>query len=202
MRSLAGLSPKIFSTPNQIKIAARDTRRIVKEYLFSKPINQESKSFTQAIAFSKSLPLLIALVANLSSSELKEHSNHHKLWHYSNMELGEVTVVFDGECRFCRASLGWLQKKLQVKAIAFQEAPLEKYGLTFEQCSKEVFALSENKTYSGAGAVAYLLNLRGNTKTSMFIKSLGPIGRSGYRWIASHRNSILVRVMTKILERS
>jgi len=118
------------------------------------------------------------------------------------MELGEVTVVFDGECRFCRASVGWVQKKLQVKAIAFQEAPLEKYGLTSEQCSKSVFVLTENHTYSGAGAVAYLLNLRGNTKTSLFIKGSGPIGRSGYRWVAAHRNSILVRVMTKILERS
>jgi predicted DCC family thiol-disulfide oxidoreductase YuxK len=118
------------------------------------------------------------------------------------VNIEEVTVVYDGDCRFCRASVGWVQKKLQVNAIAFQEAPLEKYGLTSEQCSKSVFVLTENQTYLGAGAVAFLLNLRGNTKASMFIKGSGPIGRSGYRWVAAHRKSILVRAMTKILERS
>lgn len=114
----------------------------------------------------------------------------------------EVTVVYDGECRFCRASLGWLQKKLQVRAIAFQSASLETYGLTFEQCSKEVFVLTKNKTYSGAEALAFLLDCRGNKKSSLFIKRSGPVGRFGYRWVALHRNSVLVRAITKILERS
>lgn len=100
------------------------------------------------------------------------------------------------------ASLAWLKKKVTVTAIAFQEAPLEKYGLTVEQCSKEVFVVTKNKTYAGAGAIAYLLNLRGNTKTSLVIKISGPLGRSCYRWIAAHRNSVLVKIMTKILERS
>lgn len=126
----------------------------------------------------------------------------NKLWHYLVMKPVEVTVIYDGDCRFCRASVAWLQKKLQVNAIAFQEAPLENYGLTFEQCSKAVFVLTQKQVYSGAGAVAYLLNLRGNTKASLLIKRSGPIGSSGYRWVATHRNSILVRVMTKILERS
>ncbi|MSO33720.1 MAG: DUF393 domain-containing protein [Candidatus Nanopelagicaceae bacterium] len=113
----------------------------------------------------------------------------------------EVTVIYDGECRFCRASLNWLQKKLSVQAIAFQNAPLETLGLTSEQCSKEVFVLTESQTYSGAGAVSFLLNLRGNTKASLFIKRSGPVGRFGYRWVALHRNSVLVRAITKILER-
>lgn len=116
-------------------------------------------------------------------------------------EASGVTVIYDGQCRFCVASLGWLKKKIKVNAIAFQEAPLEKYGLTSAQCSKEVFVVTKNETYSGAGAIAYLLNLRGNKKTSSILRISGPLGRSGYRWVAAHRNSVLVRIVTKILER-
>lgn len=116
-------------------------------------------------------------------------------------ESREVTVIYDGQCRFCRASLGWLQEKIQVRAIAFQDAPIEKYGLTTDQCLKEVFVVTRDKTYAGAGAIAHLLALRGNKKAAMFIKVSGPLGRMGYRWIAAHRNSLLVRIMTKILER-
>ena len=118
------------------------------------------------------------------------------------MELEEVIVIYDGQCRFCLASLLWLQKKIQVNAIPFQDATPEKYGLSVEQCSKEVFVVAKGETCAGAQAIAYLLKLRGNSKTSMVIRASGPVGRSGYRWVAGHRNSLLVRVITKILERN
>jgi predicted DCC family thiol-disulfide oxidoreductase YuxK len=118
------------------------------------------------------------------------------------VKLDEIIVIYDGQCRFCIASLLWLQKKIQVSAIPFQGATPEKYGLSVEQCSKEVFVVTKGKTFAGAQAIAYLLKLRGNTMTSMVIRVSGPVGRSGYRWVAGHRNSLLVRIITKILERS
>jgi len=113
----------------------------------------------------------------------------------------EVILIYDGECRFCRASLTWLQEKLQVTAVAFQNADLAKYGLTRRQCEKAVFVVADQKTYSGSSAIAFLLNLRGNTFISRQIERSGWLGRVGYRWLASHRNSLLVRLATRYLER-
>ena len=118
------------------------------------------------------------------------------------MKAQEITVIYDGQCRFCKASIHWLQKRLSVKAVAFQDGGLEKFGLTLEQCSKEVFALYENQRFSGADAVAFLLKKRGNKVASFLIKSSGNVGRFGYRWVASHRNSLLIRIATRILEKS
>ena len=113
----------------------------------------------------------------------------------------EVILIYDGECRFCRASLTWLQEKLQVTAVAFQNADLAKYGLTRRQCEKAVFVVADQKTYSGSSAITFLLNLRGNTFISRQIERSGWLGRVGYRWLASHRNSLLVRLATRYLER-
>ena len=113
----------------------------------------------------------------------------------------DVILIYDGECRFCRACLTWLQEKLQVTAVAFQEADLARYGLTRSQCEQAVFVITEQKTYSGSAAIALLLNLRGNTCISRQIKRSGWLGRLGYRWLASHRNSLLVRLVTRYLEK-
>jgi len=118
-----------------------------------------------------------------------------------NPENG-IIVIYDGQCRFCIASLKWLQQKLDLTSIAFQDADLSPYGLTREQCSKEVFALSDAKTYSGAEAIALLLSKRGNTSLARSLRIFPILSSRGYRWVASHRNSPLIRVITTVLERS
>ena len=118
------------------------------------------------------------------------------------MKAQEITVIYDGQCRFCKASLSWVQKRLLVRAVAFQEGDLEKFGLTVKECSKEVFAFYGDQRFAGADAVAFLLKQRGNKAAAFLIKSSGILGRSSYRWIASHRNSLLIRIATRILEKS
>ena len=113
-----------------------------------------------------------------------------------------IVVIYDVQCRFCIASLKWLQQKLDLTAIAFQDAELSPYGLTREQCSKEVFALSDTKTYSGAEAIALLLSKRGNTSLARSLRILPALSSRSYAWVASHRNSLLIRLVTKVLERS
>ena len=113
----------------------------------------------------------------------------------------DVILIYDGECRFCKASLIWLQEKLQVTAVAFQGADLAIYGLTRSQCEQAVFVVADQKIYSGSSAIAFLLNLRGNTFISRQIERSGWLGQVGYRWLASHRNSLLVRLATRYLER-
>jgi predicted DCC family thiol-disulfide oxidoreductase YuxK len=36
--------------------------------------------------------------------------------------MPEITVLTDGQCRFCEATMAWVAKKLDVHAIAYQSA--------------------------------------------------------------------------------
>ena len=112
--------------------------------------------------------------------------------------MTEIIVIFDGDCNLCKRSVAWLERELTITALPFQSSNLDLYGLTAEQCSQEVFAISEGKTYAGAAAVAFLLRKRGNTLSSAFLYFSGPVGRFGYRWVASHRSSLLVRILGRI----
>ena len=116
--------------------------------------------------------------------------------------MSEIIVLTDGKCRFCEATMAWVSKKLEVHAIAYQTADLSQYGLGYEQCSKAVHVLHTGKTYVGADAIAYLLKHRGNWLLGFTVRASGPLGRFGYKWVAGHRNSLLIRTATKLIERS
>jgi predicted DCC family thiol-disulfide oxidoreductase YuxK len=113
--------------------------------------------------------------------------------------MSQITVIFDGECEFCQQSVTWIQRKLEITALPFQTADLSPFNLTRERCAKQVYLISENTTLGGAAAIAFLLKHRGNRVQSAFITISGPIGRSAYRWIASHRKSWPVKLATKVL---
>ena len=83
--------------------------------------------------------------------------------------------------------------------MPFQTSDLAPFNLTKEQCAKQVYVVSQGVTYGGAAAIAYLMKRRGNRIQSGLITASGPIGRAGYRWIASHRNSWPVRWATRVL---
>ena len=114
--------------------------------------------------------------------------------------MNQITVIFDGECEFCKQSVIWIQRKLSVTALPFQTTDLIPFNLTREQCAKQVYVVSQGITYGGAAAIAFLLKRRGNRIQSGLITASGPIGRAGYRWIASHRNSIPVKLATRLLQ--
>lgn len=113
-----------------------------------------------------------------------------------------VTVIYDGQCRLCRASINWLQMKCKVRALSFYEIDPKSYNLTLEECQIQVIAIADNQIRKGAAAVAFLLKHRGNTATSRFIRATGPLGRLGYHWVSTHRNSAPVKALTRILERA
>ena len=118
------------------------------------------------------------------------------------MKNDSITVIYDGECRFCIAIVNWLALKLEFDAHAFQSTELFRFNLSREECAKEVIAIVDGETYRGAAAVAILLHARGNRVLASLIRASGFIGRFSYRWIASHRGSCLVKVLTKILDRA
>lgn len=112
--------------------------------------------------------------------------------------MPEIIVIFDGDCNLCKRSLAWLKRELTITSLPFQSSNLDQYGLTTEQCSQEVFAISEGKTYSGAAAVVFLLRKRRNSLSSAVLYFSGPVGRFGYKWVASHRSSLFVRGLGRI----
>ena len=112
---------------------------------------------------------------------------------------GEIVVIYDGLCEFCEQSLIWLQQKVVIDAIAFQGADLQPFNLTKEQCAKQVYVVSDSVTYAGADAIRYLLNQRGNKVSAILLRSTGSVGRAGYRWVASHRSSWVIKVATRVL---
>ena len=113
--------------------------------------------------------------------------------------MSTITVIFDGDCEFCQQSITWIQRKLVVEAIAFQTADLQPFNLTKEQCAKQVYVITNSEVYGGADAIRYLLKKRGNKVSAFLLGTTGDIGRAGYRWVASHRNSLLIKLATRIL---
>ena len=113
-----------------------------------------------------------------------------------------MILIYDGQCRLCSACLIWLQRKCEVSAHAFQDTDVSKYGLTSEQCSKEVFVIDNGVIYAGAAAVAILLEKRGNRRMARIIRGSGILGKHGYHWAAGHRNSQAVRIFTILIEKA
>jgi predicted DCC family thiol-disulfide oxidoreductase YuxK len=113
--------------------------------------------------------------------------------------MSQITVIFDGQCHFCQQSVTWIARKLTVTALPFQTSDLAPFHLTKEQCAKQVYVILQGVTYGGADAIAYLMKERGNRLLWLSIKISGPLGRASYRWIAAHRNSLPVKIATKIL---
>jgi predicted DCC family thiol-disulfide oxidoreductase YuxK len=111
----------------------------------------------------------------------------------------QITVIYDGHCQFCKASVDWIQQRVAVDAKAFQDVELSRYGLTYEQCSQAVHVISDEKILAGAGAVAFLLKKRGNQGLALFITVSGPLGRWGYHWVSTHRSSALVGFAHRLL---
>ena len=110
-------------------------------------------------------------------------------------------VIYDGECNFCLQSVNWVSKKLDIRSIAFQRADLAKYGLTLNECRQQVFVIDGDKKYGAIDAVIFLLKNRGNKILSKFLQLLGPLSSWGYFWVATHRSSLFVRLIGRILSR-
>jgi predicted DCC family thiol-disulfide oxidoreductase YuxK len=113
--------------------------------------------------------------------------------------MSAITVIFDGDCEFCQQSVTWIQRKLVVKALAFQTAGLEPFNLTKEQCAKQVYVITDSDVYGGADAIRFLLKKRGNKVSAFLLGATGNLGRAGYRWVASHRDSWVIKVATRVL---
>ena len=85
--------------------------------------------------------------------------------------------------------------------MAYQEIDTTRFGLTNEQCSSQVYVEIQGEIFAGATAVAKLLDARGNKFFAQLIFGSGPLAHIGYRWVATHRNSWIIKGATQIIER-
>lgn len=102
-----------------------------------------------------------------------------------------TTVIYDGECDFCKSCVDWVASRVEIEAIANQKIDPAKFGITREQCEKSVVVI-DKKIYFGAKAVSYLLRKCKFRITARLLELSGPIGEFSYRYIASHRDGKLV----------
>ena len=116
-----------------------------------------------------------------------------------NLRVQQIIVIFDGQCQFCRESLTWVQSRVELHALPFQSADLSQYGLNLDQCSKSVFVIAGDQSLSGADAVHFLLQKRGNTFAAAVIRKSGRLAHVGYAWVATHRSSLLVGLLSRLL---
>lgn len=116
-----------------------------------------------------------------------------------NPRVQQIIVIFDGQCQFCRESLTWVESRLELHALPFQSTALSDYGLSLDQCSESVFVIAGDQSLSGADAVHFLLQKRGNTIAAAIIRKSGRLSHVGYAWVATHRSSLLVGLLSRLL---
>ncbi len=86
-----------------------------------------------------------------------------------------------------------------MNAIAYQGAELSAFGLTIDQCAKQVYVIDGQSKYGGIAAVRYLLRKRRNYLLYFMLTIAGPLGNYGYKWVAVNRNSKLVKVLNRVV---
>ena len=111
-------------------------------------------------------------------------------------DVGDLPVViYDGNCGFCFDCVQWVKRQTEVVAVANQAINPADYGVTREQCEKSVVVINGGQIYFGAAAVAVLLSACGHWLGAWLLRISGGVGEVGYRYVASHRNGLLVRIL-------
>lgn len=115
----------------------------------------------------------------------------------NTLPIVQRTLVFDGECGFCRCSADFLRRRVQpnCEIVAWQSANLATLGLTPERCSEAVQWVSEGRTFSGARAIAGVLK----TGAPMWrvlgglidLPPLRPVAGAVYRLVARNRSRLV-----------
>ncbi len=111
------------------------------------------------------------------------------------------TIIYDGECDFCRTCVDWVKARSEINAVANQEINPAELGITREQCEKPVVVVSD-KTYFAAKAVAVLLDKSGNKALAKLLRLSGKLGEVGYKYVAEHRNGLLVAALHWVIKRT
>ena len=112
-----------------------------------------------------------------------------------------TTVIYDGKCDFCKSCVDWVKARTEISAIPNQTIEHSDYGITRDDCEKSVVVITD-KTYFAAKAVAILLKQSGHRFLASALIYSGPVGELGYKYVANHRDGILVKVLHWLIKKS
>ena len=112
-----------------------------------------------------------------------------------------TTVIYDGTCDFCKSCVEWVKARTKISAIPNQSIEPTEYGITREQCEKSVVVIAD-KTYFAAKAVAILFKQTGHKFLASVLIFSGPVGELGYKYVANHRDGILVKILHWLIKKN
>jgi predicted DCC family thiol-disulfide oxidoreductase YuxK len=110
-----------------------------------------------------------------------------------------VIVIYDGQCEFCLNCVKWIQSRISLEAIPYQEADLTQHMLSEQEAQESMHLVLADRTLSGADAVAHLLKSTRWRGLGLMISTFLPLSRFCYGWVARHRNSAIVRFINLLV---
>jgi predicted DCC family thiol-disulfide oxidoreductase YuxK len=112
------------------------------------------------------------------------------------MPSSTPTLIYDGDCGFCKRSLAWGQRNLMAfpRAIASSSEEARKSGLTQRQLDESIWIIGLPKPLGAAEAAAFILKLQPNLLwralgLAMSIWPLSVAARAVYFWVAKNRGN-------------
>lgn len=110
------------------------------------------------------------------------------------MPTPAITLIYDGDCGFCRRSLAWGQRNLTAfpRAIASSSDEAKEAGLTERQLAESIWIIGTDTPLAAAKAAAFILRMQPNLfwralGISMSIWPISRIAESVYFWVARNR---------------
>jgi predicted DCC family thiol-disulfide oxidoreductase YuxK len=107
------------------------------------------------------------------------------------------TLIYDGDCGFCKRSLAWGQRHLPAfpRAIPSNSVEAQQAGLTQRQLEESIWIIGIAKPLAAAEAAAFILKLQPNAlwRALSLLMSIWPISviaRAVYFWVARNRGRL------------
>jgi predicted DCC family thiol-disulfide oxidoreductase YuxK len=113
------------------------------------------------------------------------------------MPASTPTLIYDGDCGFCKRSLAWGQRNLTAfpRAIPSQSVEAKRSGLTQAQLEESIWIIGIERPLAAAEAATFILKLQPNASWRalgllMSIWPISVIARAVYFWVARNRGRL------------
>lgn len=111
----------------------------------------------------------------------------------------QPTLIYDGDCGLCRASVARLQswdRERRIALVPFQdEAGTRRFGLAFPALAAAMhLVLPDGRVFAGADAIPELLRYlpgKGWLRWLFAVPGVRPVARRVYRYVAERRHCLV-----------